>query len=288
MLSLYPLYRLTAQQVQLACLGAVEALCRGEHASSANNSEALVRAGSLSLLDNTLLHFGDDAKVASSGIRALVEMLLSSAVAVVPPSQHCYGKNTVARVRARVVEGPTNIDCTGRERGNFECINASLPTEAVSQSSGLLPTLSLRGAAEEALPVAKSVTFPENEGADASTTMPIKPRISSAIGTVLTVMERNTCREVCLVAFDSLLRLLLAVGNSHASLTRWNETDTGALSGGRAGTCGITRDALQWAKIAYGVKRGLKLNSRADSDLASRGGKILAMLTLARGRELAQ
>lgn len=273
----------------MACLLAIEALCRSEHAVSAYNSEALVRAGSLSLLHNTLLHFSGDAEVVSVGICALVEMLLSSMVAVVPPFHDSHEENMVAPIRASVL-GLTNINDTElkEEQMNVESLNVLRATEIVPQSPGLLPSPSLRSVTEEALPVATSVPFSENERAGTSTTTSTNFSISGAIGTVLTVMERNPCREVCLVAFDCILRLLLAVGNGCTSLTRWNETDTAALSGRQAGTCGITTDSLQWASIAYGVKRGLKLNPRGDSDLASRGGKILTLLTVARGRELAQ
>ncbi|CAN0042759.1 unnamed protein product [Sphacelaria rigidula] len=117
-----------------------------------------------------------------------------------------------------------------------------------------------------------------------------QPRISSAIDKVLAVMEHNPCREVCLAAFDALPRLLLAFDNDESNKRRFaarlaDGEEVGEFAGGAAGTLNIAGDSLQWA-TAYGVKRALKFNRCGDFELASRGGKILALLTLARGREL--
>lgn len=85
---------------------------------------------------------------------------------------------------------------------------------------------------------------------------------SWAVGLVLAVLERNPCREVCLSAFDALGRLLEI---QHT-----------------------TRGLLPWANVGYAVRRALKLNRKDDANLASSGRKILALVTTARGRALAQ
>lgn len=255
----------------------MDALCRGECAGRISNSEALVRAGSLALLDNTLQQFGDDAEVASAGIRALVELLLSYTTGeMLPPSQHQYTgrRNAVTPTPACAAATPTNAEETGKTKQALFGRETSQPAKATlpRPSGGSLPTLALAGGVATAMSAAQ-------------------PRISSAVDKVLAVMEHNPFREVCLAAFDALPRLLLAFDNDESNKRRFaarlaDGEEVGEFAGGAAGTLNIAGDSLQWAKVAYGVKRALKFNRCGDFELASRGGKILALLTLARGREL--
>lgn len=239
------------REVQLACLGAVEILCRS---GSQANKMALANAGSLTLLESALDQFADDAELVAQGLCALVEMMLSVGVDAGSPAE------TAA---------------TGVARSARWCVDGVAQQDGDNQRT-VLP-------------------MPSTEHQDLTADA---PDASRAVGTVLAAMERNPCREVCLSAFDALGRLLGIVDAA-------NSVVVGVDAGGDRHQCGgsiavakatdarldgdvITRGMLLWAKVGYAVKRALKLNRGDDAVLSSSGGKILALVAVARGRALAQ
>lgn len=282
-----PLVRLhhgTSRQVQFACLGAIEALCRGNHAINASNSQALLRVGSVPLLENTFQQFSDDAEMVTLGLHALVEMLLASSVltspAVASLVQQPPATIEVAATfdRACIGAGP---NCNARTEGAGGQGAESLPLSPSASSSpcALEPNRGTVVSFPIAVPVAWLLHQPTSAEIVAAAD------ISKAIGMVLAILERNHRREVCLAAFQVLLRFLLAIENNQ------NILSAGTRESAKLGVAAVeplsaSRDSLQRAKIVYAVKRALKLNPRDDYELSSSGGAILKILAVARGREL--
>lgn len=263
------------REIQLAVGEAMEALCRGGNRA---NREALVGAGGIVLLESALTQFASDAEVVSQSFRALVEIVLAGA-----------GPKTVMGA-----EGEDNQRCSRNVAG----IEEELP---VKQSFSL-PQLTLtEGEA--------AIKGPLQQSKDAGGTVggAAVREVSCAVGMVLAVLERNPCREVCLEAFAALSRLLVNLGATDSESVNVGLDDArGQAYQNRAATANDTTACrkvphdgmdggvgpagglLQLAKVRHAVKRALKINRCDDVDLASRGGQILTLIAVARGRALAQ
>lgn len=251
------------REIQLACLGAAEMLCRGGNRA---NRDSLVEAGSVHLLETALLQFASDAEVVSQGFRALVEIVL---------------------LDANAVGGPLDAEQKGKKWRHRE---AEVDETSLVGSFGL-PQLNLAGANTTAVP------GPPRPGEFSGGTNIDVADVSRAVETILAALERNPCHEVCLSAFDALNRLIVNLGaaespgigpfgdrlevggDANRTSTHHNETN-----GGDA----CARGVLQLAKVRYAVKRALKINGTGDAGLASSGGRILTLVSVARGRALAQ
>lgn len=258
------------REVQLACLGATEVLCRS---GNRLNRNALVDAGSMYLLESALLQFSSDAEVVSQGFRALVEIVL-------------LGTNAAG--------GSLNTEeHEGKKRRHEKAKVDELP----SMGSFGLPRLNLTGDATRG-------AFPEppRSGEDSGDTGVDVADVSRAVETVLAALERNPCREVCLSAFSALNRLIVNLGAAeplgaearplgdkcdqgrHIATRTPTERPDGLDGADACCTGGI----FQLAKVGYAVKRALKINGTRDAGLSSRGGRILTLVSVARGRALAQ
>ncbi|CBN77331.1 conserved unknown protein [Ectocarpus siliculosus] len=263
------------REIQLAVGAAMEALCRGGNRA---NREALVGAGTIVLLESALSQFASDAEVVSQSFRALVEIVLA-------------GSGPKAVMGA---EGEDNQRCSRSVAGVEE--------EPPVKRSFSLPQLTLtEGKA--------AIKGPLQPGEDAGGTVGgvAVGEVSCAVGMVLAVLERNPCREVCLEAFSALGRLLVNLGatdsesvsvgsNDVRDQTYQNRVattdDTSACHkvphNGMKGGVNAAGGLLQLAKVRHAVKRALKINRCDDVDLALRGGQIITLTTVARGRALAQ
>ena len=256
------------REIQLACLGAQEILCRGGNRSS---RDTLVAAGSVHLLESAFIQFAGDAEVVSQGFRALVEIVLlgdNAAVGAPPDAEHDEEEKKLRHRKAEIEESPP-VGSLGLPRLNSMEQN----TTAVVQ-----PARSCRG----------------TSGIDIA-------HVSRAVDTVLATMERNPCREVCLAAFDALNRLIVNLGAAESlgvgagsfgdELSGRRDTATRASTkrppDGTSDGDTCKGGSLQLAKVRYMVKRALKINGTSQ-DLASSGGKILTLVAVARGRALAQ
>lgn len=257
------------REVQLACLGAEEILCRGGNRA---NRDALVAAGSAHLLESALVQFAGDAEVVSQGFRALVEIVLLGENGMGEPSDAQQEEKRRQR-KAELDESPS-VESAGLPRLNLTGENT---TTAVAE-----PARSRKDSGASGVDVA---------------------RVSRAVETVLVALERNPCREVCLSAFDALTRLIVNLGAEEplgvgagtfgdqldesrdtATRTSTKLPQDDETSGGDACAGG----SFQLAKVRYAVKRALKINGTSEARLASRGGKILTLVAVARGRALAQ
>lgn len=270
------------REVQLACLGAVKALCGGGHGP---NREALVRAGSVPLMESALQKFSDDAEVIAQALSALVEVVCFSSASSLQAFKHAEWVGSSLPVNNVGIEQvwPTNYN------------TATTPVEPQRSPASSLPVLTMATTGE-----AKGVLFPNilpvEKVTCRSSQAAVEACVSRAIGTVLTAMECNSCREVSLAAFDALGHLLVvdAVDDNNDDREEvYNQTTSAADCSRvhdkqRGGAPPEARGMLQWAKIGYAVKRVLKLNRRDDAELAERGGKILALVAIARGKMLAQ
>lgn len=257
------------REVQLACLGAAEILCRGGNRA---NRDALVDAGSVYLLESALVQFASDAEVVSQGFRALVEILL-------------LGANAVGEMFGTEHEGKK------RHHGG----KAKVDEPPMGASFGL-PQLNLNG---DHTTVASEPPRPGEYSGAADIDV---ADVSRAVETVLAALELNPCREVCLSAFDALNRLIVNLGAAeHLGVgtgsfgDQLNEgrdvstsTSTKRPQDGMDGDDDCAGGTFQLAKVRYAVKRALKINGSSDAGLASRGGKILTLVSVARGRALAQ
>lgn len=261
------------REVQLACLGAVETLCRG---GSTANKTALVTAGSITLLETVVDQLADDTDVVVQALRALVELQSSSINASQAVGGSCSDKVVVA----------------GRlERRDSDSVRHPVPSS--------LPILNpISGGADDS---DGALMPPMSASKPAETSGVMTTDTFRAVGTVLAIMEHNPCREVCLSAFDALGRLLVVADQLGDALVSAIEPNFNSIVDDRyeagasipdttkSGADGaVARGLLQWAKVGYAVKRALKLNQQDDSDLVSGGGKILALVAVARGRALAQ
>ncbi len=251
------------REVQLACLGAAENLCRGGHGAI---RDTLVDAGSVHLLESALVQFASDAEVVSQGFRALVEITLSGA--------------------------STAGGSMGAEASSSPKKHAGKKTSALVQSFSL-PQLNLVG---DGTAVSKRAR--PDQGLEAAACAVSEAGVSRAIETVLAALERNVCREVCLSAFDAINRLVIHLGSAepagveagpqgeHGGSGAATATSFGSPHRGVHGEDACAGGLLQLARVGYAVKRALKINGNAD--VASRGGKILTLISVARGRALAQ
>lgn len=268
------------REIQMASLGAAEILCRGGNRA---NRDALAEAGSVLLLESALLQFAGDAEVVSQGFRALVEIVL-------------LGANTAAGEALGAERG-------GKGRRRDRKAEAD-ETPSTVESFGL-PQLNLSSGDNPSTTVLRSEPPRPGEGSGA-TGIDVAD-VSRAVETVLAALERNPCREVCLSAFDALNRLIVNLGAAKslgvgagslvdpldeggrdaATRASTKRPQDGTI-GGDAGPGGM----FQLAKVRYAVKRALKIHrgssSSDDADLASRGGKILTLISVATGRALAQ
>lgn len=263
------------REIQLAVGAAMEALCRGGNRA---NREALVGAGSVVLLESALTQFASDAEVVSQSFRALVEIVLAGT-----------GPKT-----GMEAEGEDNIRCSRNVAGVEE--------EPQVKRSFSLPQLTLtEGEA--------ATKGPLQPGEDACGTVGgvAVGEVSCAVEMVLAVLERNPCREVCLEAFAALGRLLVNLGATDSESVNVGSNDVrgqacqnrGAAGGGTTACRKVPHNGmdggvspagglLQLAKVRHAVKRALKINRCDDVGLASRGGQILTLIAVARGRALAQ
>ncbi|CAN0547710.1 unnamed protein product [Ectocarpus sp. 12 AP-2014] len=263
------------REIQLAVGAAMEALCRGGNRA---NREALVSAGTIVLLESALTQFASDAEVVSQSFRALVEIVLAGA-----------GPKTV-------------IGAEGEDIQRCSRSVAGVEEEPPVKRSFFLPQLTLtEGEA--------TIKGPLQPGEDAGGTVGgvAVGDVSCAVGMVLAVLERNPCREVCLEAFAALGRLLVNLGASDSESVsvgsnnvRDQTCQNRAVTAGDSKAClkvphngmneGVSPEGglLQLAKVRHAVKRALKINRFGDVDLASRGGQILTLIAVARGRALAQ
>ena len=273
------------REVQLACLGAAEALCRaGKNRAVATT---LVDAGFLSLLESTLDQFADDAEFTAQGLRSLVEIALCGTIAAnscpEPPAAGAWA-------------GATTKWCGDQEDNDTLSQPPSLPSLAGSngdhstgrETSPIPETMRSGG---------KSTTATEQPAGAAAVDGAFR-----AVDVVLAVMKRNSSREVCFSAFDALGRLLVVLRTADSAGVRAQTGDdryeagtaSAAFSGGKGGKNGldgafVAHALLQWAKVGYAVKRALKVNGRDDTDLAATAAKVLALVAAARGgRALAQ
>lgn len=272
------------REVQLACLGAAETLCRGGNRA---NREALVDAGSVNLLENALIQFASDAEVVSQGLRALVEIVLSGASTAAADGPYAETK---------VVVVPTEDDDAGKKKKKRRHENNAEVEESSSVRSSSLPQLKRLVGNDTATAAPKPPRLPgEDSGA---AVVVVVAEVSRAVGTVLAILERDPCRDVCLSAFDALSRLLVNLGTADldsvdvgADIMPADQSGQGSSSDGlnnNSGCCASSVGGLlRLAKVRYVVKRALKIN-RSDDVLASRGGKILTLIAVARGRALAQ
>ncbi|CAM9344248.1 unnamed protein product [Ectocarpus fasciculatus] len=263
------------REIQLAVGAAMEALCREGNRA---NREALVGAGSIVLLESALTQFANDAEVVSQSFRALVEIVL-------------------------VGTGPkTGMDAEGEDSKRCSRNVAGVEEEPQVKRSFSLPQLTLtEGAA--------ATKGPLQPGEDACGTVGgvAVGEVSCAVEMVLAVLERNPCREVCLEAFAALGRLLVNLGATDSESVNVRSNDVrgqacqnrGAADGdttacrklphnGMDGAVSPAGGLLQLAKVRHAVKRALKINRCDDVGLASRGGQILTLIAVARGRALAQ
>ena len=250
------------REVQLACLGAAENLCRG---GNRVNRDTLVDAGSVHLLETAMIQFAGDAELVSQGFRALVEITLSGA--------------------------RTPEDLLGSEAHCLQTNHAG-KTAAQAQSFSL-PQLNVPGDDEAVLKPRRP-----GEGFGDTCCVVSIADVSRAIGTILAALERNICRGVCLSAFDAINRLIVHLGTAHSTgFGPGSRSDHGS-SAATAKPSGLQHGAhseescagglLQLARVGYAVKRALKIKGTGDTDLASKGGKILTLVSVARGRALAQ
>ncbi|CAB1119102.1 unnamed protein product [Ectocarpus sp. CCAP 1310/34] len=263
------------REIQLAVGAAMEALCRGGNRA---NQEALVGAGTIVLLESALTQFASDAEVVSQSFRALVEIVLGG-----------VGPKTVMGA-----EGEDSQRCSRSVAGVEE--------EPSVKRSFSLPQLTLTDG--EA-----AINGPLQPGGDAGGTVGgvAVGEVSCAVGMVLAVLERNPCRDVCLEAFSALGRLLVNLGATDSESVSVGSNDVrGQTYQNRAATADDTTAChkvshsgmkggvspagglLQLAKVRQAVKRALKIYGCDDVDLASRGGQILTLIAVARGRALAQ
>lgn len=251
------------REVQLACLGAAENLCRGGHRA---NRDTLVDAGSVHLLESSLIQFASDAEVVSQGFRALVEITLSG---------------------ASTTDGSMGAEAT------------SLPEKRAGKKTSLVQSLSLPRLNLVGDGTAVSKRARSGQGLEGASCAVSAADVSRAIGTVLAALERNVCREVCLSAFDAINRLVVHLGSAQpAGFEEGTQQGDRGSGVAKATSCGSPHhevhggedtsagELLQLARVGYAVKRALKINGNAD--VASRGGKILTLISVARGRALAQ
>lgn len=285
------------REVQLACLGAVETLCRGGNQAS---RKALMDAGGVNLLESALIQFSSDAEVVSQGLRALVEVVLSGAINTAPVAVPPTGANDGGG------------DSAGKQKQKRRHGNSNVPV-AEPSSSLPMPSSSLP---ELAKPVGDGTTPPPPSSSATATAAARKPPtqkmpgqgatviiadVSRAVGTVLAILDRDPCRDVCLSAFDALTRLLINLGtaDSDPGGDVWSadgsadqrlhrhQGNSNGFSNDSGSTARRVGGLLLLAKVRYAVKRGLKINHR-DGALASRGGNILTLIAMARGRALTQ
>lgn len=248
------------REVQVVCLGALEALARG---GSRPNRTTVKHAETLALLESALNQFADDAEVVTQAIRTLVEMISCLGTFSRSSTTHFFSEEKAPCERIALGEDD--------EVAKLRSLNADVHETALSRSS----------AAEYSANGASVV-------ADAS----------RAIGTVLAAMERNPCREVCLSAFDALRRLIAARAIAESNTASIGPEDSHCRSGSSLHHVADDRKAhhvtprgmnlLQGAKIRYAVTRALKLNGADDLDLMSKGRVILGLVNKTRGGTLAQ
>ncbi|CAN0390466.1 unnamed protein product, partial [Laminaria digitata] len=209
------------REVQLACLGTAEALCRsGNRAVAAT----LVDAGCLSLLESTVDQFAGDAEFTTQGLRTLVEIALCGTVAV----KSCP-------------EPAVEAGTTGKWCGSHEEETLSQPpylpfleTSGDQSTGGKLSPVPVTKR-----PVGKSTATEAAAAAAAA----VAVDAFRAMGIVLAVMERNPCREVCFSAFDALGRLLAVLDTTDSAGVRaqtgddWDDVkaDPATYSWGTAG-----------------------------------------------------
>eukprot|EP00903_Cladosiphon_okamuranus_P006843 g6665.t1 len=174
------------REIQLACLGAEEILCRGgNHA----NRDALVAAGSVHLLESALLQFAGDSEVVSQGFRALVELVL-------------LGENAKGE----------KLDAKHEEEEDKERRHRkSQVDESPSVGTVDLPRLNLIG--ESSTAVAELTRSCKDSGASGIDVA----NVSHAVETVLAALERNPCRELAKVRY-AVKRALKINGTSEAGL----------------------------------------------------------------------
>lgn len=251
------------REVQLACLGAAEALCRGRRRA---NIAAFVNAGSLTLLEGAVNQFADDVEVVTQGLRALVEILT--------------GANAVV----------THADAPAEETIDKWC-NHCVPKSAVQPSS--LPALQPVGGDNQ-----RRISGTPTVERLAVEPTPQATEIARAVTTVLAAMEHNPCREICLSSFDALARLLVLEkdGDDVDIKTIVDDdllqvgigTNAARTADGGLDSTAIKKGLLQWTKVRYSVKRAIKLHHRDDAELTSKGRNILALVAVRRGRALPQ
>ena len=262
------------REVQLACLGAAEVLCRS--AKNRTVATTLVDAGCLSLLESTVDQFAGDVEITAQGLRTLVEIALCGTVA----GKSCPEPTVEAGATAKWCDDQCNTDLS------------QPPSLPFLESNGDQST----GETISSVPVTKR---PDGKSTN-TTTAAAAVDAFRAVGIVLAVMERTPCREVCFSAFDALGRLLAILGTMDPTGVRAKTGDDSnearasstAFSGGTARDrfdgAAVTRGSLEWAKVGHAVQRALKVNRRDDTDLAASASKVLALVAAARGRALAQ
>lgn len=254
------------REVQLGCLGAMEAFCCG---MCRVNREVPTSIVNIPLLEHTLQTFSDDAEVIAHALGALVEL---------------------ARVHSRSPQTPTKLD---------EWI---APEEEQRSAEGSEEKEHEDGNLKRQTCFSRSVVEGKTTTHHCTSSGQAMISASRAIGMVLAMLESNPCQEVCLAAFDALGHLLVIddattnepgvesgegadvvdypypVGQGRSEDIAAKSEDVG----------GMGRNMLQWAKVAYSVRRALKLNHQNDGELRAKGRRILTFLASARGRELAQ
>lgn len=212
------------REVQFACLGATEILCRD--GDQALNRSVFISTGGMALLENALnvTAFAADSEFVAQGLRALVS------IASPVPNQMVRSPDDSGGTLAPSWPSLKRVDKTANSRVN---------------SSGA--------------------------------------RISRAIHTVLTAMERNRCHEVCLAGFNALDCLLVTLKEEKddAELRRVNGEEGNFL----------LLPTLS-AQMIYTVKRALKLNEsegQVGSELVSKRDRILrTVAVLGESRSIAQ
>ncbi|CAM9687788.1 unnamed protein product [Discosporangium mesarthrocarpum] len=248
------------REVQLAGLGATEALCHGGHRAGAL---AFAREGAYTMVESVLRQFSDDPEVVRAGLKALVEMLLApSSVAPTVDMVGAGGGDSTAAAVARA---------SGRGEGEvLERLSLSLQSVDSGVRAGVGPF------------------DPAAASAAAAT------RYNHAVGIALAAMDSNPHSEVCEAAFDALLRLIAAT-NPPGSAVFFGQpagnssTNSGWSSSGWGEEALAAIDSImQWAKVTHAVKRALKINHRGGGGgaLAKKGQVILSMVTVARGKAL--
>lgn len=277
--------RFELAKVQLACLGAIETLTRGNNRA---NRATLIGAGSVGLLENALSQFASDPEVVSQGLRALVEIVLGGTDEPAEPL-HLAAKATTKVATEH-----------GENEGSHTNVVADEDSPAATPFS--LPHLILdRGHAA----VDADTPLP-GEGSIFVGPAVVAADVCRAVETVLAVLDCDP--RTASSAFAALERLIVNLGMAGLAdgtglrsegciISQPCQSDTTAMS--IRNSTGIpegkidegtanARGLLQLAKVRCAVKRALKIVGRNDVDLARAGGKILTLLTVARGRTLAQ